>query len=123
MRRPSSTAPTAALATFYGEILGMRINEDTDGAWVVIGREPGMRELAFQKADPYVPPRWPDAGHPQQEHLDIRVTTSTPRRAVVALCHRAAERDDGSGLADRPAPSARLRVSRQSGRTTRSWHV
>ena len=22
-----------ALATFYGEILGMRVNEDTDGEW------------------------------------------------------------------------------------------
>jgi catechol 2,3-dioxygenase-like lactoylglutathione lyase family enzyme len=75
-----------ALAAFYGEVLGMRVNEDTDGAWVVIGREPGMRELAFQRADPYVPPRWPDAEHPQQEHLDIRVDdVDAAERAVVAL--------------------------------------
>ena len=75
-----------ALAAFYGEILGMRVNEDTDGAWVVIGRDPGMRELAFQKADPYVPPRWPDAGHPQQAHLDIRVDDiDAAERVVVAL--------------------------------------
>ncbi len=48
----------------------MRINEDTDGDWIVIGREPGMRELAFQRAEPYAAPRWPDPAHPQQEHLD-----------------------------------------------------
>jgi catechol 2,3-dioxygenase-like lactoylglutathione lyase family enzyme len=79
-------ADPRALAAFYGEILGMRINEDTDGAWVVIGREPGMRELAFQKADPYVAPQWPDPGHPQQEHLDIRVDdVDAAERAVVAL--------------------------------------
>ena len=30
-----------ALAAFYAEVLGMRVNEDTDGDWVVIGREPG----------------------------------------------------------------------------------
>jgi catechol 2,3-dioxygenase-like lactoylglutathione lyase family enzyme len=74
-----------ALAAFYGEILGMRINED-DGDWVVIGREAGMRELAFQRADPYVSPRWPDAEHPQQEHLDIRVDdVDAAERAVIAL--------------------------------------
>ena len=63
-----------ALAGFYAELLGYRINEDHgDGAWVVIGRDEGWRELAFQRADPWIPPRWPDPEHPQQEHLDIRV--------------------------------------------------
>jgi catechol 2,3-dioxygenase-like lactoylglutathione lyase family enzyme len=63
-----------ALARFYADLLGMRINEDDgDGAWVVIGRDEGWRELAFQRADPWIPPRWPDPEHPQQEHLDIRV--------------------------------------------------
>jgi catechol 2,3-dioxygenase-like lactoylglutathione lyase family enzyme len=62
-----------ALAAFYAELLGMQVNEDTDGDWVVIGRDTGRRELAFQRADPYEPPQWPDPGHPQQEHLDIRV--------------------------------------------------
>ncbi len=63
-----------ALAAFYAAILGMRVNEDDgDGAWVVIGRDVGWRGLAFQRADPYVPPRWPDPERPQQLHLDIRV--------------------------------------------------
>lgn len=48
------------LAAFYGEVLGMRVVEDTDGDWVVIGRQPGYRELAFQRASPYLPPVWPD---------------------------------------------------------------
>ena len=63
-----------ALAAFYAELLGMRINEDDgNGAWVVIGRDEGRRELAFQRADSWIPPRWPDPQHPQQEHLDVRV--------------------------------------------------
>jgi catechol 2,3-dioxygenase-like lactoylglutathione lyase family enzyme len=62
-----------ALAEFYCQILGMRINEDIDG-WVVIGSESGFRQLAFQRATDWVPPRWPDAAYPQQLHLDIRVS-------------------------------------------------
>src|SRR6476661_7237187 len=75
-----------ALAAFYGAILGMRLNEDTNGEWVVIGREPGLRELAFQRADPYEPPHWPDPNSPQQEHLDIRVDdVDAAERAVLEL--------------------------------------
>ena len=74
-----------ALAGFYAELLGMRVNEDTDGAWVVIGREPGMRELAFQRADDYRAPSWPDTRHPQQEHLDIRVDDVDDSAAVAPL--------------------------------------
>lgn len=73
------------LARFYAEILGMQVLED-DPSWVVIGRQPHMRELAFQKVEPYVPPRWPDGRHPQQLHLDIAVTDFDPAiDAVLAL--------------------------------------
>ena len=73
-----------ALAAFYADILGMRVNED-DGDWVVIGRAPGLRELAFQRAEAYAPPRWPDPAHPQHEHLDIRVDdVDAAERAVLA---------------------------------------
>jgi catechol 2,3-dioxygenase-like lactoylglutathione lyase family enzyme len=61
------------LAQFYCRVLGMRVNENIDG-WVVIGSGPGLRQLAFQRVAEWVPPRWPDPGHPQQLHLDIRVT-------------------------------------------------
>jgi catechol 2,3-dioxygenase-like lactoylglutathione lyase family enzyme len=88
-----------ALAAFYGEILGMRVNEDTDGDWVVIGREPGLLEVAFQRADPYLPPRWPDPQHPQQEHLDIRVTdVDAAERAVLALGATRLPSDDANGF-------------------------
>jgi catechol 2,3-dioxygenase-like lactoylglutathione lyase family enzyme len=43
-----------ALAQFYCQVLGMRINEDIDG-WVVIGLEPGLRQLAFQRVTEWVP--------------------------------------------------------------------
>lgn len=62
-----------ALAEFYCQVLGMRVNEDI-GDWVVIGLEPGLRQLAFQRATEWVPPRWPDPAYPQQLHLDIRVS-------------------------------------------------
>jgi catechol 2,3-dioxygenase-like lactoylglutathione lyase family enzyme len=60
------------LAKFYCQVLGMRVNGDIDG-WVVIGSEPGLRKLAFQRVTEWVPPRWPDPAYPQQLHLDIRV--------------------------------------------------
>lgn len=75
-----------ALAAFYAQILGMRVNEDTNGDWVVIGREAGWRELAFQRAPEYLPPEWPDPQRPQQEHLDIRVDdVDAAEEAVLAL--------------------------------------
>ena len=61
-----------ALAAFYAAVLGMGLLEDNPD-WVVIGRAAGMRELAFQRADPWHPPSWPDPEHPQQLHLDIHV--------------------------------------------------
>ncbi|WP_210414577.1 VOC family protein [Microlunatus elymi] len=73
------------LAAFYAEILGMRVLEN-EPDWVVIGREEHMRELAFQKVDPYVAPRWPEREHPQQLHLDISVEDFDPAiEAVLAL--------------------------------------
>lgn len=60
------------LAAFYAEILGMQVLEDHPD-WVVIGRRQHMRELAFQKVDPYIAPRWPENRHPQQLHVDIAV--------------------------------------------------
>jgi catechol 2,3-dioxygenase-like lactoylglutathione lyase family enzyme len=74
-----------SLGRFYAEMLGMRVNEDEED-WVVIGRDVGWRELAFQRVPHFVPPRWPDARHPQQMHLDIRVTdVDDAERAVLAL--------------------------------------
>ena len=74
-----------ALAAFYAAILGMRVNQDI-GDWVVIGREPGARELAFQRVADYRAPDWPDPHRPQQLHLDIRVDDAdVAEREVLAL--------------------------------------
>jgi catechol 2,3-dioxygenase-like lactoylglutathione lyase family enzyme len=74
-----------ALAEFYCQVLGMRINEDIDG-WVVIGLQPGLRQLAFQRVTDWVPPRWPDPAYPQQLHLDIRVSDADQaERELLAL--------------------------------------
>lgn len=61
-----------ALATFYQRLLGMiRVNDESD--WVVIGDSPDRPGLAFQRADNFRPPTWPDPEVPQQVHFDIRV--------------------------------------------------
>jgi hypothetical protein len=62
-----------ARAEFYCQVPGMGINEDI-GSWVVTGSGPGLRQLAFQRATDWIPPRWPDPAHPQHMHLDIRVS-------------------------------------------------
>jgi catechol 2,3-dioxygenase-like lactoylglutathione lyase family enzyme len=74
-----------ALAAFYAEVLGMRVNEDY-GDFVVLGIGPTDRQLAFQRARTWVAPEWPDPTRPQQLHLDIRVDdVEKAERAVVAL--------------------------------------
>ncbi|MCG0285138.1 VOC family protein [Streptomyces sp. PSAA01] len=63
----------AALAAFYGRILGWRV-DDSDPEWATLTAEDGRR-LAFQLAPGHQPPRWPDPAHPQQIHLDFDVDT------------------------------------------------
>jgi catechol 2,3-dioxygenase-like lactoylglutathione lyase family enzyme len=60
------------LARFYEALLGYtRVQDESD--WVVIGKAPDFPGLAFQRVEGYRPPQWPDAAHPAQMHLDIRV--------------------------------------------------
>ncbi len=57
------------LAEFYADLLDLQVIEDR-GDFVVIGHEPGMRELAFQRsASPPAP--WP--GGAARLHLDVHV--------------------------------------------------
>jgi catechol 2,3-dioxygenase-like lactoylglutathione lyase family enzyme len=59
------------LASFYAELLGMRIIRED---WLVIAEDEGsFPHLAFDGLPDYRPPRWPDPEHPQQLHLDITV--------------------------------------------------
>jgi hypothetical protein len=59
------------LADFYAALLEMLVLEERDD-WVVIGREPGMRELAFMRPDDWQPvATWP--GGAPRLHLDLHV--------------------------------------------------
>jgi catechol 2,3-dioxygenase-like lactoylglutathione lyase family enzyme len=60
-----------ALAYFYEQLLGMRVDRDEDG-WVVIADDAGHR-LAFQRVPDLREPQWPDPERPQQFHIDVMV--------------------------------------------------
>jgi catechol 2,3-dioxygenase-like lactoylglutathione lyase family enzyme len=72
------------LASFYADLLGMRIVRED---WIVIAYEddPDGLNLAFGDGPiDYRPPRWPDSDFPQQMHLDISVDDleSSEQRAM-----------------------------------------
>src|SRR6266571_3647046 len=71
-RSPSVRSAAMRAGPWLAELPLPRRCGEIDG-WVVIGLEPGLRQLAFQRVTQWVPPRWPDPAHPQQLHLDIRV--------------------------------------------------
>lgn len=63
-----------AIASFYADLLGMRIVRED---WFMIGRDDdaGGLRLAFGDGPiDYQPPRWPDPDRPQQLHLDVAVS-------------------------------------------------
>lgn len=72
------------LAMFYARLLDMQMTTDEQD-WVVIGREPGLRELAFQRPEhPRSPEPWP--GGAPRLHLDIHVEdVEETERLVLAL--------------------------------------
>jgi len=83
----------------------MQVSEDEED-WVVLGRVPGARELAFQRVATWVPPRWRDPRFPQQLHLDIRVDdVDAAERVVLELGARRlpAEREEGFRVFADPA--------------------
>jgi predicted enzyme related to lactoylglutathione lyase len=72
------------LATFYSEVTGRPIREGSGEASAGISL--GNVDLGFQRVADYRPPRWPDAEHPKQYHLDFEVTEIGPeQRRVVEL--------------------------------------
>jgi catechol 2,3-dioxygenase-like lactoylglutathione lyase family enzyme len=86
------------LADFYAAILGLRVVQDS-ADWVAIGTGPDDRRLAFQRAADWIPPRWPDPGHPQQLHLDIRVDdVDAAQREIRALGARELSGEHGTGF-------------------------
>ncbi|WP_374970366.1 VOC family protein [Terrabacter sp. BE26] len=85
------------LAAFYARLLRLRILENAPD-WLVLGRRTGMRELAFQRVEPWVPPTWPEPDQPQQMHLDIRVDDVDAAEALaLSLGARRARRSPEQG--------------------------
>ena len=74
-------AEPRVLARFYARLLEMDVITD-EPDWVVIGREPGMRELAFQRPEaPEAVIPWP--GGPPRLHLDIHVEDMEATQSLV----------------------------------------
>jgi predicted enzyme related to lactoylglutathione lyase len=74
-----------ALADFYAKLLGWAV-ESADDDWVTLRSREGGIGLAFQQANDYVAPTWPEGPVPQQFHLDINVADiEAAEPAVLAL--------------------------------------
>ena len=71
----------AALATFYGTMLGWETEAGEDRAAAVCA-ESG-RCVSFHRVEAYVPPSWPSQDKPQQMHLDVLVDDLDAAEAAV----------------------------------------
>lgn len=60
------------LAAFYSALLGLPVTYRSED-WVVVAESERTSGLAFQLAPDHRAPTWPDAGVPQQVHLDVMV--------------------------------------------------
>lgn len=84
----------AALAEFYGSILGWAVDASDD--WAEIRADYGQL-ISFQQVAGYTPPRWPDQEVPQQMHLDLNVENlDTAEAAVLALGATKADHQPGT---------------------------
>jgi catechol 2,3-dioxygenase-like lactoylglutathione lyase family enzyme len=72
----------AALAGFYSGLLGRPVDPGGDATWQSLADGGSGVTLAFQRADRYVAPSWPD-GVPQQVHLDLTVNDMAAAHARV----------------------------------------
>lgn len=65
-----------ALATFYAELLGWRVNVDVaedEQDWFDIRPQDGSNCISFQRVTDYRAPQWPGQEVPQQMHPDLMV--------------------------------------------------
>ena len=73
----------AALAAFYGELLGWTVRSTPSGA--AIDADYGD-SIGFHRVEGYRPPDWPGQDRPQQLHLDVVVDDlDEAEPAVLAL--------------------------------------
>lgn len=69
-----------ALATFYGAMLGWKVDVSSD--WADVRADDGQC-ISFQQVKDYTPPRWPAQQVPQQMHLDVVVDDLDAGEAAV----------------------------------------
>ncbi|MFD0272297.1 VOC family protein [Kitasatospora sp. NPDC127111] len=80
----------AVLARFYAALLGGEVDRPDrrwglGEGWSTLHTASGL-VLCFQRVEDHRPPRWPDAAHPQQLHLDVDVADlDAAEREVLAL--------------------------------------
>ena len=60
------------LGVFYQALLGLSRIEQTP-EWVTLGGADGEAQIALQRVEEYLPPKWPNPEFPQQMHLDVLV--------------------------------------------------
>ena len=83
-------ADPVGVAEFYSKVTGWAVDR-VDGEWVEL-RSDGGATLAFQLAPDHVPPIWPSAEHPQQDHIDFSVDDlDAGEAAVLAVGARKSE--------------------------------
>jgi catechol 2,3-dioxygenase-like lactoylglutathione lyase family enzyme len=70
-----------SLARFYAAVLGWEIVDET-ADWATLRGDVGAG-VAFQRANDYVAPSWPDGDIPQQSHLDFEVIDLDDAQAAV----------------------------------------
>jgi predicted enzyme related to lactoylglutathione lyase len=88
----------AALAVFYGHLLGMEIAHSADDYAMVTGDGPA---LGFGRVDGYEAPLWPNENGSKQYHLDLAVDDIAEAEAIAVGL--------GATIAD-PQPSETWRV-------------
>lgn len=85
----------AALARFYGEVLGWATRKAEPG-WAEIQADYGQ-VISFQQVADYRPPKWPTQDVPQQMHLDLMVEDlDAAEPQVLALGATKAEHQPGT---------------------------
>src|SRR4051812_37072741 len=89
----------AALAAFYGTLLGWEVKHEQDGddAWSEIRPADGSNCISFQQVEDYRAPQWPGQDVPQQIHLDVVVQDfESAEPEVLALGATKAEHQPGT---------------------------
>ncbi|MEU4241820.1 VOC family protein [Actinoplanes sp. NPDC026619] len=71
----------AALANFYGALLGWKADISAD--WADIRPDDRSNCISFQQVADYTPPDWPTQAPPQQVHLDVIVDDLDAGEAAV----------------------------------------